>query len=99
MHDKNGKLLSEGDVVMIPCRVTSVMPNSDDNKYCNVNLETIEKMGQDDPSAYHSTMVVNAKQVVKVEKYKDGQITIFGEVLGPGAPAPAPPGEGESGGG
>lgn len=98
MHDKNGQPLAEGDIVMVPCRVTGVTPNSEENKFCNVNLETIEKMGQDDPGAYNMTLIVNAKQVVKVKGYKDGQITIAGETLGPGKEPPPPPPGGEGGG-
>lgn len=38
MHDRNGTELRKGDVVLVPCVVTEVSPESG---YCNLSLETV----------------------------------------------------------
>lgn len=58
-HDREGNLLSEGDIVMVPAVVKSVSTGTD---YCNVSLETVESMY---PGEHKSAMSLNAKQVVK----------------------------------
>jgi hypothetical protein len=60
-HDKNGALISEGDKVLVRCTVKSVTPGEE---YCNVTLETVEPMY---PSTNKDTIVLNAKQVERVE--------------------------------
>ncbi len=56
-HDKNGKLLKEGDIVNVPCRVESITAGEE---YCNVSLKTIEPMY---PGDQCNTITLNAKQV------------------------------------
>ena len=60
-HDKNGNVLKEGDRVDVPCIVKSITPG---DEYCNVNLETLVPMP---PYTVPSTIVLNTKQVEKVE--------------------------------
>lgn len=56
-HDKNGKVIQAGDIVNVPCRVTTVHTGEE---YCNVSLETVEPMY---PGDNKSTLTLNAKQV------------------------------------
>jgi hypothetical protein len=60
-HDRDGALLVVGDLVNIPARITGI--SSTGSEYCNLNLETVEKMY---PGDYKSSVPLNAKQVVKV---------------------------------
>lgn len=61
-HDRNGNLLEVGDIVNVPCKVTSVTPSEE---YCNVNLETLYPMP---PYTGGDTMVRNTKQCELVAK-------------------------------
>lgn len=63
-HDKNGNVLKVGDIVNVPCKIKSI---SMGEEYCNVELQTIEKMF---PSDNTSTMNLNAKQVEFVSTTK-----------------------------
>lgn len=60
-HDIHGKLLSVGDTVKVLCRVKEI---HNTEEYCNVNLETLQPMY---PGEHRSGIVLNAKQVEKVE--------------------------------
>lgn len=60
-HDKNGKPLAEGDRVMIPARVKSIMAG---DQYCNVNLVTEEPMP---PYTEGTALTLNTRQVEKIE--------------------------------
>lgn len=59
-HDKNGNLIEVGDLVNIPCVVKSIYQGEE---YCNVTLETTEKMY---PSMTPTGITLNSKQVEKV---------------------------------
>ena len=59
--DKNGSELREGQIVTIHCRVRITHPGDEHN---NVVLETIEEHY---PSNSYSTIVLNSKQVQRVE--------------------------------
>jgi hypothetical protein len=58
-HDANGKLVQVGDLVNVPCKVTSVAAG---DEYCNVTLQTVHSMP---PYTDHNTITLNTKQVVK----------------------------------
>lgn len=58
-HDRDGTLLKVGNTVMVPARVKAIQ---DTEEYCNVTLETLQPMH---PGDSRSTLVLNAKQVVK----------------------------------
>lgn len=60
-HDKNGAPLCAGDEVTITCKVKTVNPGEE---YCNVSLETVEKMY---PGENCTCITLNAKQVVKTD--------------------------------
>jgi len=60
-HDKNGKLLSVGDLVNIPARVKSIQMTED---YCNCELEFTERMP---PNNTLDIKNCNTRQVEKVE--------------------------------
>lgn len=57
-HDRNGKLLSVGDKVLVPCRVRQVSTGTE--SYCNVTVETEEPML---PSKDPTVLSLNAGQV------------------------------------
>lgn len=59
-HDLNGDELHVGDLVTVRCRVKSIVLTED---YCNVSLETVERMF---PGEHTSALTLNAKQVTKV---------------------------------
>lgn len=59
-HDINGDELHVGDLVTVRCRVKELHLTEE---FCNVTLETTEKMF---PGEHYSGMVLNAKQTVKV---------------------------------
>ena len=60
-HDKNNNLLSVGDAVVIRGKVTAITQDGD--HFCNLNVETDEKMYPGD----NKTMIpLNAKQVEKL---------------------------------
>jgi hypothetical protein len=65
MHDKNGKLITVGDKVMIPATIVSCTGSPDTN-YCNILVETDEFMGKGDPTQYKPQISLNASQVIKV---------------------------------
>lgn len=58
-HDRDGRLLSVGDTVNVPCRIKEI---HNTEEYCNVTLETSQPMY---PGNDRSSVVLNAKQVVK----------------------------------
>lgn len=58
-HDRDGALLKVGNTVMVPARIKEL---HDTEEYCNVTLETLHSMH---PGDSRSTIVLNAKQVVK----------------------------------
>lgn len=57
-HDKNGKLLNDGDRVFVPAIVRQVHVG---DEYCNVTLETEEAMH---PSPSKTTITLNTRQVI-----------------------------------
>ncbi len=59
MHDRDGRPITEGDLVNVPCVVKSYCGGTD---YCNVTVETVEKMF---PSEHKSCFSLNSRQVVK----------------------------------
>lgn len=60
-HDKNGKEVFPGGLVFVPARVLSVSPS---NEYCNLSLETTEKMFPGDTT---NSMTLNTRQVIVAE--------------------------------
>lgn len=58
-HDKNGTVVSVGDIVTVEFVVKDVSPN---DEYCNCTLETAIPMF---PANYATSLVVNTKQVNK----------------------------------
>jgi hypothetical protein len=58
-HDRDGKVLSIGDYVYVPCVVTMIATVEE---HCNVTLETVEPMY---PGDYKTTITLNSKQVEK----------------------------------
>jgi hypothetical protein len=75
MHDAKGRLLAEGDVVMIPCVIVSVQAIPD---FCNVTLSTLATMPGNNSK---SSFTLNTKQVIRAnndddelcfETYSDG---------------------------
>lgn len=66
MHDRDGRPLEVGDVVNVPCKITSIVSNSE--HYCNVNVETVEPMY---PGDSKTSISLNAKQTVF--SMRDGQ--------------------------
>lgn len=61
-HDKNGRVLTEGDLVNVPARVKRI---HEGDEYCNVEIETVEPMY---PGDSKSNLTLNTKQVELVEK-------------------------------
>ncbi len=59
-HDMEGNEVAVGDRVMVPCRVAALYTTEE---FCNVTLETEEKMY---PGENVSSVVLNARQVLKV---------------------------------
>lgn len=66
MHDKNGRPLSVGDVVLVECKVTTCHAGTD---FCNLTVETVEPMY---PGTNRTTITLNAKQVTKQCEGEDG---------------------------
>jgi hypothetical protein len=60
-HDRDGKILNVGDRINIPCNIKSITTSEE---LCNVTVETAQPMF---PETYRTTLVLNSKQVVKVE--------------------------------
>lgn len=58
-HDRDGEVLSVGDTVYVPVKITAIHLTED---YCNVNLETLQPMP---PSHTRTELHLNAKQVIK----------------------------------
>ncbi len=56
-HDRDGRILEVGDLVIVYCKITSIQPT---DEYCNLTLETEEPMY---PADNKSTIVLNSKQV------------------------------------
>jgi len=59
-HDRKGVLLSAGDVVNVPCKVTDIQASTG---FCNVTVETVEEMPGNNTK---TTITLNAKQVERV---------------------------------
>ena len=57
-HDKNGRVVSVGDRVMILATIKEIHLTEE---FCNLTLVTLEPMF---PTNQPSTMVLNAKQVI-----------------------------------
>lgn len=62
MHDRDGKPVKVGDLVLVPCRVEQTHATEE---FCNATLRTLYPMY---PSDRHDTVVVNTRQLVVVEK-------------------------------
>lgn len=60
-HDKNGKLIKVGNIVLIPCKVKSITMSED---YCNLTVESLYYMP---PYEQPTTYTLNAKQVILQE--------------------------------
>lgn len=58
-HDRDGKQISVGDTVWVPCIVRTI---HDGEGYCNVDLETLQPMP---PTNNRTELTLNAKQVLK----------------------------------
>ncbi len=63
-HDRYGKELKVGDSVLVPCNVVSVSPGEE---ACNV---TVEPSLMPEGVSYKPTIVLNSKQIEKVEPPK-----------------------------
>lgn len=65
MHDRNGSPLKVGDLVMVPCRVTSVSDGVE--TYCNVTVQTVIPMftGDESKPGHRDSITLNARQVEK----------------------------------
>lgn len=61
----NGKVLKVGDIVNIPCRITSIQLGEE---YCNVSLETLKTMPPE--NKYTSSYTLNTKQIELKESAK-----------------------------
>jgi len=57
-HDRSGREINVGDVVLVACVVTSLASG---DEYCNAQLETVEPMF---PGDYKSVITLNTKQVL-----------------------------------
>lgn len=57
-HDRDGKLLHVGDLVLVPCRIKSI---TQEELYCNATLETRHPMP---PYENPTTITLNARQIV-----------------------------------
>jgi hypothetical protein len=66
-HDAKGRLLKEGDVVLVPFTVTMV---STGENYCNVNLESVIGMPPDGTKT--NLGAINTKQVYRAKKHDNG---------------------------
>jgi hypothetical protein len=62
MHDRNGKPLKEGDLVLIPCVVKSLQATEE---YCNVGLETL--YGRRPDGAKETVYAINTAVTVLVD--------------------------------
>jgi hypothetical protein len=60
MHDKNGVLLHEGDIVTLKATVVTLHGNPE---FCNVTIETVEPMY---PSDRKDKYTVNTRQIEKI---------------------------------
>lgn len=60
-HDKNGNIISVGDIVVIPCKVINTYQTEGEG-YCNTTLESLEPMF---PTNQPNTFTLNTKQVIK----------------------------------
>ena len=64
MHDRNGTLIQEGDVVLIQAKVTAAYGGAD---YCNVTLAVgFEK--EHGPDNVQSSLTVNTRQTVLFDR-------------------------------
>lgn len=63
MHDRNGTELKKGDIVHIPCVITSL---SASDTYCNVDLETVAGRRPDNNKERISA--INTGVIVLVER-------------------------------
>jgi hypothetical protein len=80
MHDKYNNPLKVGDEVLIHATVSECHTGTEE--YCNITVEAVEPMY---PSEDHTTIVLNARQVMKTTKTGPGGLPQpDGETLGPG---------------
>ena len=59
-HDLRNRVLQVGDLVMIPCRITSIIPTAG---YCNLSVETLLDMPPDNTKTH--IYELNTKQVLR----------------------------------
>ena len=78
-HDRNGNVVAVGVIVMVPCRVKAIHLTAD---YCNVDLETQERMP---PLGTTSTLSLNMRQVVKPWANERGDSIVYQAVEVPSA--------------
>lgn len=57
--DRDGNLLSVGDMVTVPCKIRGITQTEE---YCNVTLETEGKMF---PGEDRTHFILNSRQVIK----------------------------------
>lgn len=62
MHDAKGRPLKEGDVVLIPAKITSLHAGED---YCNVSLQTV--LGRRPDDAKESISAINTGVLLRAE--------------------------------
>lgn len=60
-HDRNGKLLEVGDLVLIEARIETITPAED---YCNLTVKTVLPMPPYDSG---TSITLNTRQVSKAE--------------------------------
>jgi len=68
MHDKNGKLITIGDVVTLEVEVTSTQPNPD---YCNVTGKYVEPFWPD--ANRHDSVTFNSKMCTVTKRTQNVQ--------------------------
>lgn len=64
-HDRNGKVLQVGDLVMVPCQIKEIHLTEE---FCNVTLATSLPMY---PSQAPSTLTLNSRQVEVKSRLSD----------------------------
>jgi len=69
MHDAKGRELVEGDVVLVPMRVTQLFPQLEDKGFCNVALETLATMPG---NGVRTTLsAINTRQILRARPGDD----------------------------
>jgi hypothetical protein len=53
MHDRNGRELKVGDIVLVPCRIDNIAAATEE--FCNVGLKTVFGRRPDNQQEYYCT--------------------------------------------